>query len=123
MVNDGNASYSDAKEILIGEIPVTVVQSSRVFTNIYNTVISVMIMLNNINMGAAIDLYAIKSVLKKPIGPIVGALSQFVAMPLVKIEDKIYKEGLHTSLHSNFSFHMDLALPYLMSLCIDWGFL
>ena len=123
MVNDGNASYSDAKEILIGEIPVTVVQSSRVFTNIYNTVISVMIMLNNINMGAAIDLIAIKSVLKKPIGPIVGALSQFVAMPLVKIEDKIYKEGLHTSIHSNFSFHMDLALPYLMSLCIDWGFL
>ena len=122
MVN-ANDSYSDAKEMLIGEIPVTVVQSSRVFTNIYNTVISVMIMLNNINMGAAIDLYAIKSVLKKPIGPLVGALSQFVAMPLVKINEKICKEELFTSFHFDFSFHMDLALPYLMSLCTDWGFL
>lgn len=67
----------------IGSIPISVVQSSRTANNIFNIVVSIMIMLNNVNMGCALDLDAVKSVLKKPVGPFVGAVCQFVAMPLV----------------------------------------
>ena len=76
-------SYDSGGTFVIGSIPITVVQSSRTANNIFNIVVSIMIMLNNINMGCALDLNAVKSVLKRPVGPFVGALCQFVAMPLV----------------------------------------
>ncbi len=42
-------------------------------------------MFSTINMGCALDLAIIKSNLMRPVGPIVGFISQFTLMPLVCI--------------------------------------
>ena len=76
---------------VIGNIPISVVQKSRTANNIFNIVVSIMIMLNNVNMGCALDLNAVKSVLKRPVGPFVGAVCQFVAMPLVMLGNNFSK--------------------------------
>lgn len=58
----------------------------------------VLVVVNTVNMGAQLDIEIIKDVFKKPIGPLVGFLSQFGFMPLfsyfigwVITEDKLFR--------------------------------
>ena len=46
-------------------------------------VMIVMAVLNTINMGCALDLAVVKKNIIRPVGPIVGFISQFTFMPLV----------------------------------------
>ena len=62
-----------------------IVQSDRTLNKIFNSVLMVMVILNTVNMGSALDIQIVKDCLKKPIGPAVGAFSQFVVMPLVSL--------------------------------------
>jgi predicted Na+-dependent transporter len=42
-----------------------------------------MAVLNTINMGCALDMAIVKQNILRPVGPIVGFISQFTFMPLV----------------------------------------
>ena len=44
----------------------------------------VMAVLNTINMGCALDMSVVKQNIFRPVGPIVGFVSQFTFMPLVR---------------------------------------
>ena len=72
---------------------------------------TLMIVLNTINMGGQLDLEIIKAVFKKPIGPIVGFVSQFILMPLVS--DLIDESYLVTVPY--FVFY--ITLSFLVFLC------
>ncbi len=53
-------------------------------------------MLGSINMGCALDLSIIKANILRPVGPIVGFISQFTLMPLVifMIRFRVTKNGI-----------------------------
>ena len=55
---------------------------SETLTEFFTIVVTLMIVLNTINMGGQLDFEVIKSVFKSPVGPIVGMVSQFVLMPM-----------------------------------------
>ena len=55
---------------------------NKLMTDIFTLVITLMIVLNTVNMGGQLDIEVIKAVFKKPIGPAVGFVSQFMLMPL-----------------------------------------
>ena len=57
--------------------------ADRTLNDIFTLVMLVMVVVNTANMGAQLDMDVVKAVVKKPIGPMVGFLSQFVFMPLV----------------------------------------
>merc|ERR1719180_20266 len=64
-------------------------------------VMVVMVLLNSINMGAQLDISIIVKVFKKPVGPIVGFVSQFLFMPLFSFlvgwiitDDYLFRLGL-----------------------------
>ena len=46
----------------------------------------IMAVLNTINMGCALDMQIVKQNILRPVGPIVGFISQFTFMPLVRIQ-------------------------------------
>ena len=50
---------------------------------IFTQTIAVIVAISYINMGATIDLSVIKQIAKRPIGPLIGILCQYVVMPLV----------------------------------------
>ncbi|XP_053208833.1 hepatic sodium/bile acid cotransporter-like [Panonychus citri] len=50
--------------------------------NVFTLSVVSLVLLNFINMGCAVDLVVIQSVLKKPIAPLIGLISQYVVMPL-----------------------------------------
>jgi ileal sodium/bile acid cotransporter, putative len=51
--------------------------------SIFTVSMVILVSLNYINLGCAMDLEIVQSVLKKPIAPAVGFVSQYVFMPLV----------------------------------------
>ncbi|KAK4314773.1 hypothetical protein Pmani_013974 [Petrolisthes manimaculis] len=82
---------------------ITVDRKSYVLDTIFIVVGSVFVLINNINMGAQLDLAIIKSVLRKPLGPICGFISQFAVMPVATFvmgsflfTDPLHRLGLFT---------------------------
>ena len=49
----------------------------------------IMAVLNTINMGCALDMAIVKQNILRPVGPIVGFISQFTFMPLVSVLDHL----------------------------------
>ena len=72
-----------APTVLVSKYLVTVVRESNLWDNIFTLVMLVLSIINTVNMGCGLDLIVVKQCLLKPIGPIVGFLSQFLFMPLV----------------------------------------
>lgn len=64
---------------------VTVIREQRVLDTVFTVCVAVFVSIFNINFGAALDLGALKGILKKPVGPVIGFVGQFILMPLVKI--------------------------------------
>jgi len=67
------------------DLRVTVTRSlaKKTASKIFGYSVAVLISLAYINMGCALDLEVMKSVLKRPIGPTIGFISQFIFMPLM----------------------------------------
>ncbi|KAI1297203.1 Ileal sodium/bile acid cotransporter [Halotydeus destructor] len=65
-----------------GHFSVSVIRKPQIYQTIFTIVISIAVMINNINMGCLLDLKMIAKVIKKPIAPIIGFCSQFIFMPL-----------------------------------------
>ena len=66
-------------------MPLSVIIADRKMNTLFTVIMMAMIIFNTINMGGQLDLQIIKDVFKRPVGPLVGLLSQFLIMPLVKI--------------------------------------
>lgn len=64
-------------------LELTVTRLQSIISTIFIISVSILVSLNYINMGCALDLDVVKSVLRKPIAPAVGFTSQYVCMPLV----------------------------------------
>ena len=71
-------------------ILLSVIVADRNLNNLFTGIMMAMIVFNTINMGGQLDLQIIKEVFKRPVGPIVGLVSQFLIMPLVNAN--FYKE-------------------------------
>ncbi len=65
-------------------VPVTAILADRTLNNLFTGIMMTMIIINTVNMGGQLDLHIIKEVFKRPVGPVVGFISQFVLMPLVR---------------------------------------
>lgn len=68
---------------LISNYVVTVVRASDFWDNMFTILMAVLALINTINMGCGLDLNIVKKSILRPIGPIVGFISQFTFMPLV----------------------------------------
>lgn len=66
-----------------GTVPVVVILRQSVLQKVFLGSVILLVSLNYVNMGCAIDMPLIKETLKKPIGPIVGLASQFGVMPVL----------------------------------------
>lgn len=64
-------------------LEVSVVRRVSAISRAFVASVATLVSLNYINMGCALDLTVVKSVLKKPIAPSIGFVSQYAIMPLV----------------------------------------
>ena len=67
---------------MIFSVEVVVSVASEKGAMILQAVFSILLFFALFLMGIDIDLYIVKKVLKKPIGPAIGFVSQFIFMPL-----------------------------------------
>lgn len=64
-------------------LSVSVVRPPSLLADVVTGVMAALVAFNYINMGVQLDLHCIGKVLKKPIGPAIGFVCQFLFMPLV----------------------------------------
>ena len=64
-------------------IALSVVLSDHTMNTLFTVIMMAMVIFNTFNMGGQLELQIIKDVFRKPIGPMVGLISQFIFMPLV----------------------------------------
>ena len=75
----------DSINIVIFQIVVDRKASSKTVDLIFMILATTFMLINTVNMGCQLDIKVIIAVFKKPIGPVVGVISQFICMPLVSI--------------------------------------
>lgn len=73
---DGPANY----------LPIIVKRKQTTISLIFTISVAVLVSLNYINMGCALETEVVKSVLRRPIAPALGFLSQYLVMPSVRSE-------------------------------------
>lgn len=78
-------SYSKSKqdEEKENSLRVIVERKKSLVSRIFLVSVIVLVSFNYVNMGCALDLSVVKSVLRKPVAPLVGFLSQYGFMPVV----------------------------------------
>ncbi|KAF8782651.1 Sodium/bile acid cotransporter like protein [Argiope bruennichi] len=64
-------------------LEVSVVRRVKAISRAFTASVATLVSLNYINMGCALDLSVVKAVLKKPIAPSIGFVSQYAVMPLL----------------------------------------
>ena len=62
---------------------VTVVRFSNTLDSTFTIIIAAVAIINTVNMGCGLDLNIVKQNILRPVGPVVGFISQFTFMPLV----------------------------------------
>ncbi|XP_022655050.1 ileal sodium/bile acid cotransporter-like isoform X2 [Varroa jacobsoni] len=72
------------------KIHTIVVQKQSVAQHIFLGSIILLVSLNYINMGCALDMNVIKETLRKPIGPVVGLTTQYGVMPSLSYLTAVY---------------------------------
>ncbi|XP_003742981.1 ileal sodium/bile acid cotransporter [Galendromus occidentalis] len=94
---------ADSVEIHRQQLSITVILYKTVVQHIFLGSVILLVSLNYVNMGCAIDMHLIKETLKKPIGPIVGLVTQFGVMPSIAyvvatnfLDEAYLKLGLFT---------------------------
>ncbi|XP_026729884.1 ileal sodium/bile acid cotransporter-like isoform X2 [Trichoplusia ni] len=65
------------------KLPVVVIRPERVIDTIFVTSIATFVSLIFINFGCAMDWPTVKETIKRPVGPIIGMVGQFIFMPLM----------------------------------------
>merc|ERR1712198_807104 len=64
------------------DLTVTRSKAKKTASKIFGYSVAVLVSLAYINFGCALDLNVMREVLRKPIGPAIGFVSQFIFMPL-----------------------------------------
>ena len=75
---------------------VTVVRSSNTLNSAFTIIVTVLTMINFVSMGCGLDLKVVKENILRPVGPVVGFISQFTFMPLVSWFINLEKHQLLT---------------------------
>ena len=78
-----NLALSSSERQEMADVKVVVLVKDKRLNDLFTIVMTGMIIINTVNMGGQLDLDVIREVFKKPIGPAVGFVSQFLLMPLV----------------------------------------
>lgn len=76
MISSPQANYT-------GNYYVSVIREPSQAQIIFTILVTIIISINNINMGCLLDLDMIRKVLKAPVAPVIGFCCQFLFMPLV----------------------------------------
>lgn len=76
--SDGTVERSDQ------QLPVIVIRENRIIDSVFTGSVATLVSILYINFGAALDLGKLKGIVKRPIGPAIGFMGQFVIMPLVR---------------------------------------
>ncbi|KAG7172297.1 Ileal sodium/bile acid cotransporter-like 3 [Homarus americanus] len=89
--------------LLRDDVLITVDRKTYVLDFVFIIFGATFVLVNNINMGAQLELQIIKAVLRRPLGPVCGFISQFAFMPLfsfimgkIFFEDPLQRLGLFT---------------------------
>ncbi|TRY64297.1 hypothetical protein TCAL_02618 [Tigriopus californicus] len=92
---------SEHEPTLMRKIHIVVMVKDQTMNDLFTLVMTLMIIANTVNMGGQLDLQIIKEVFKKPIGPLVGMICQFILMPLfayaigwLMTNDTLFRLGL-----------------------------
>uniref|UniRef100_A0A182JTU0 Sodium-bile acid cotransporter n=1 Tax=Anopheles christyi TaxID=43041 RepID=A0A182JTU0_9DIPT len=72
-----------SESIKSSTLPVTVIRPERVIDHVFTGSVILLISILYINFGAALDVGALKQIARRPIGPVIGFVCQFVFMPLL----------------------------------------
>ena len=64
-------------------LPVSVARKKTIQSKLFAYSVAILVSLAYINMGCAMDLKVVKDTMKKPIGPMIGFICQYVFMPLI----------------------------------------
>ncbi|XP_062533962.1 ileal sodium/bile acid cotransporter-like isoform X2 [Armigeres subalbatus] len=74
----------DNQTVLSNEkLPITVIREERVIDTVFTISVATLVSILYINFGAAMDIPTLKIIARRPIGPIIGFLAQFLFMPLL----------------------------------------
>ncbi|XP_067639438.1 P3 protein isoform X2 [Eurosta solidaginis] len=66
-----------------GTLDLTIIRKMRTIDYIFIGSVALLVSLLYINFGAALDLTVLRSLLRRPVAPLIGFLTQFIAMPLL----------------------------------------
>ncbi|CAM1320564.1 Uncharacterised protein g7518 [Pycnogonum litorale] len=89
----------------IYSLPIIVVVGDSTIGKAFTYSVIILVTLAYVNMGCTIDTEVVKSVIKKPIAPVIGLLCQYVCMPLISFgfatlffpgNNSVLKMGLFT---------------------------
>lgn len=64
-------------------LSVIVIRESRAIDHAFTGTVAVLVSINYINFGAALQLDVLRSIMRRPIGPVIGFVCQFLFMPLL----------------------------------------
>ncbi|XP_064088607.1 ileal sodium/bile acid cotransporter-like isoform X2 [Macrobrachium nipponense] len=75
----------DAKGYMLAEemFPASVILSYQNLSDIFSQIIRILVAISYVNMGAAMDFSVVKDIIKRPVGPIIGMICQYLFMPLI----------------------------------------
>lgn len=78
------AELKSKNEILANkDLPISIVRKKTIQSKLFSYSVAVLVSLAYINMGCAMDLEVVKKTLKKPIGPAIGFICQYLIMPMI----------------------------------------
>ena len=73
----------DNKIVASEDMKVSVVRKKTIQSKLFSYSVAILVSLAYINMGCAMDLEVVKQTLKKPVGPLIGFICQYLIMPLL----------------------------------------
>ena len=78
------AEIRTSKKVLIETVlDVSIVRKKTIQSKVFSYSVAILVSLAYINMGCAMDLDVVRETIKKPIGPLIGILCQYLVMPLL----------------------------------------
>ncbi len=80
IIDNSDLNYENEKS---ERLAISVIRPMSQITKIFTISVAVLVSINYINMGCALDLNVVLSVLKRPIAPAIGFVCQYAFMPLV----------------------------------------
>lgn len=78
------AEIRTSKKVLTETVlDVSIVRKKTIQSKVFSYSVAILVSLAYINMGCAMDLEVVRETIKKPIGPLIGILCQYLVMPLL----------------------------------------